>query len=426
MMQKKTDVLVIGAGLSGLMAAAQAAEQGKQVLVVAKGSGALGLSSGCIDLWGYRLDQPEQVCDDPLQEIVRLVEVNPEHPYARVQDVLTESLAYFNDICAASGYPYVTSPGGNWLLPTALGTVRPTYLAPVTMAVDSLGEAKSILVVGFRELKDFYPEVLAGNLKKNAELAADCRINTLMVSVGGGDLNPNTLAHRLERPAVLNEIIKQVKPALSAGTLVFFPPVLGERADSTVAADLAADLGCPVYEVTNIPPALPGQRLQQVLLRFLKHQGVEVIMGCTVTAARVTGTACTGVTAVGNGKTMQITAGTVILATGSFLGGGLKAGMGLIKESIFDLPVKTCAGEWSDRDFLALSGQPFNKFGLTVNDNLQPVDGQGRVVLENVLITGANLAGCNYPVEKCGNGVALATGYKAGKLAGGVSSAAIR
>ncbi len=46
------DLLVVGAGLSGLMAAYAAAQAGLQVRVVAKGLGALHWSAGTIDLLG--------------------------------------------------------------------------------------------------------------------------------------------------------------------------------------------------------------------------------------------------------------------------------------------------------------------------------------------------------------------------------------
>lgn len=419
MMNKYADVLIIGAGLSGLTAAAKAAEQGKKVMLVAKGMGAVGLSSGCIDLWGYNLKDPNQVCQEPVAEIAGLCTMNPQHPYARVQDVLEESLLFFRRICHENHNPYLDNRGGNWLLPTALGTLRPTYLVPASMAVGGdLQQVSYFLVVGFRELKDFYPDVLVANLKKSGALQAHCRLNSLMVSAGGGELSPNTLAHRLENPRVLVRIVDQIKPHLLPGAVLLFPPVLGERWDSRVAKNLAENLGHPVYEVANIPPALPGQRLQQMLLHHVKGQGVEVVIGCTVNGARVAGKRCTEVQATGAGKKIRIFAKTVMLATGSFLGGGLESEPGKAWESIFRLPVETGREKWSARDFLAMEGHLFNQMGIKVNEYLQPVDDQGQVIIENVLITGANLAGCNYPIEKCGNGVAVASGYKAGKLAG--------
>ncbi|KJS81680.1 MAG: hypothetical protein JM58_16545 [Peptococcaceae bacterium BICA1-8] len=53
-----------------------------------------------------------------------------------------------------------------------------------------------------------------------------------------------------------------------------------------------------------------------------------------------------------------------------------------------------------------------------VNGHLQPVNPQTQeVILTNVFVAGATLAGYDPFVEKSGNGVALASGYKAGALA---------
>ncbi len=418
MITRNVDVLVIGAGLSGLMAAAKAAEQGKKVLIAAKGMGALSLSSGCIDLWGYSLDDPHRVCADPLSEVVKLNDVNPGHPYVRVQDVIQESLNFFQEICVQNDNPYFTNGGANWVLPTALGTTRPTFLAPKSMALGSLSSLDRILVVGFKELKDFYPEVLAANLKRSGELKESCELATAVINVGAEEQNPNTLAYRLEQAETMNRVISQLKPLLKPGTTLLFPPVLGDRRDSQVTANLAKELGCQVYETTNIPPALPGQRLQNNLLLHLRLGGVEIINGCIVKSAKVSGKRCAWVTAAGLHREFTICAQTYVLATGSFLGGGLEAGPESVRECIFDLPVKTAEGKRSNRGFLDIEGHPFSKFGVAVNECLQPVDSEGQVLIENVLVTGANIAGSNYPVEKCGNGVAIATGYKAGKLAG--------
>ncbi|GAB6153270.1 glycerol-3-phosphate dehydrogenase subunit GlpB [Desulfosporosinus burensis] len=418
MMTKNVDVLIIGSGLSGLMAAAKAAEKDKKILLVNKGMGALGLSSGCIDLWGYSVDDPSQVCRHPLNEVAKLKGINPEHPYNKVQDVIAESLSFFRQICEQGNNPYVSNQGENWLLPTALGTVRPTYLAPTSMAVDSLSKLDRILVVGFKELKDFYPEVLVTNLKRCGELNEDCQLKTALISMEGDELNPNTLAHRLEQPETMKRVISQLKPLIEPGVTVLFPPVLGERRDSNLAAELAKNLGCPVYEVANIPPAMPGQRLQETLLHYVKARGVEIINGCTVTGADVFGKRCLGVTAAGSHRDFKLSAQTYVLATGSFFGGGLEAKSDRVQEGIFNLPVKTVDGKWSNREFLNIEGHAFNRFGIDVNMFLQPVDNFGQVLIENLLIAGSILAGANYPIEKCGNGVAVASGYKAGELAG--------
>lgn len=419
MIKKNADALVIGAGLSGMMAAAAAAGCGGKVALAARGMGVVGLSSGCIDVWGYSPGNPDLVCRRPLEEVAALVGANPEHPYSRASDVLEESLEFFKGICSGSGMTYLDNRGGNWLVPTSLGTVRPTFLAPASMAVNSLEQAERVVVVGFQELKDFYPDVLAANLRANAGLASNCPVQAVTVSAGGGDLTTNTLARRLDQPGVLKEVAGLLKRLIQPGSLVLMPPVLGERPDSRLHISLREDLNCLVYEVAGLPPSLPGQRLAKALLKHLGSRGVEVITGCTVKGAMVSGGRCRWVTAVGGGgRTMQIWADAFVLATGSFLGGGLEAAPETVRETVFDLPVKIPSGEWAASDFLSMEGHSFSRTGIEVNHNLQPVDHDGRVLVENLLVAGANLSGCNYPIEKCGNGVALATGYKAGRLAG--------
>src|SRR5512136_1123790 len=86
------DLIVIGAGLSGLMAACTAAQAGLKVKVVAKGLGALHWSAGTIDVLGYFPDEHTLV-EHPLQAIRVLSQANPQHPYALLNETgLLESL----------------------------------------------------------------------------------------------------------------------------------------------------------------------------------------------------------------------------------------------------------------------------------------------------------------------------------------------
>lgn len=421
MNSKETGVMVIGLGLAGLVAAARAAELGQKVLVVGKGAGSLTLFSGGIDLWGYSLDNPDDATISPRREIARLVERNQEHPYARTFDVLEESLEFFQALSRSAGLPYLSCGRGNWLVPTALGTLRPTYLVPESMAVPDLQQAHSILLVGFAELKDYYPAVLAVNLQKCGCLPSGCRLATCTVRLGGREMNAVHLAGRLEQPGSLEEVVNQIRPHLSPGAMVLMPPVLGRARHHAVRENLTALLGTPAWEVAGLPPALPGLRLSEALLTHLKRRGVTVLSGSTVCGAELDqqGRRCLAVQLSGPGGKLKVRANAYVLASGSFLGGGLKAGPGLVQETIFNLPVKFTPGEWAGEEFLDRHGHAFNSFGLRVNEKLQPVDEEGRVCLENVLAAGAILGGSNWPVEKCGGGVALTSGYKAGQLAAG-------
>ena len=66
------DLLVIGAGLSGLTAAHTAAKAGLKVQVIAKGLGALHWSAGTIDLFGYTPAEHDHPVRRPFEAIDQL------------------------------------------------------------------------------------------------------------------------------------------------------------------------------------------------------------------------------------------------------------------------------------------------------------------------------------------------------------------
>jgi glycerol-3-phosphate dehydrogenase subunit B len=75
---------------------------------------------------------------------------------------------------------------------------------------------------------------------------------------------------------------------------------------------------------------------------------------------------------------------------------------------------------------------PMGRAGVAVDRELRPVDAARERVLENVLVVGATLAGAEPWREKSGDGLSLATGYRAAALvlaasspAGGAPAAAV-
>jgi glycerol-3-phosphate dehydrogenase subunit B len=54
--------------------------------------------------------------------------------------------------------------------------------------------------------------------------------------------------------------------------------------------------------------------------------------------------------------------------------------------------------------------------GVAVDADQRPVDGAGERVVENVLVAGATLAGAEPWREKSGDGLSLATGFRAAGL----------
>ncbi len=115
------DLLVIGAGLSGLTAAYTAAKAGLQVKVIAKGLGALHWSAGTVDMLGYLPGQ-----DQPVQQPFTVLDALPDgHPY-KLTDVAA-ALDAFQALTQEVGLGYGRAPNNeNWLLPDPLpeGTDR--------------------------------------------------------------------------------------------------------------------------------------------------------------------------------------------------------------------------------------------------------------------------------------------------------------
>jgi glycerol-3-phosphate dehydrogenase subunit B len=119
------------------------------------------------------------------------------------------------------------------------------------------------------------------------------------------------------------------------------------------------------------------------------------------------------------GRNVPYRASAFVLATGQFVGGGLDSERNRVFETLFGLPLRYPENrrEWFRSTLLAPSGQPFNGFGVEVDQNLKPVDFQGQTVYQNLFAAGGILAHGDAMNEKSGGGIAISTGYWAGKRA---------
>ena len=98
------DLLVIGAGLTGLFAAYTAARAGLRVRVIAHGAGATHWHAGTIDLLGY-LPNGQEAVPNWAQA---LPELPPAHPYRLLGvEAIWKALDEFQRLTAAAGLPYV-------------------------------------------------------------------------------------------------------------------------------------------------------------------------------------------------------------------------------------------------------------------------------------------------------------------------------
>jgi glycerol-3-phosphate dehydrogenase subunit B len=417
------DVIVIGAGLSGLMAAAKASSAGCTVLLLARGQGVLPLTSGCIDILG-RLPDSWAGCltgiDGALQ---RLTTTFPDHPYAKVGlSLVQESIAFWQQVTQAVDYPYCGSGTVNYLLPTALGAVRPTALAPATMAGGDIRDEAGTLVAGWPNLLDWHPGLVAdsiNDLRKRHGLSESWSSVMLDVFPGAApELTPVLLARFLEDDWNLEKLIAGLQRALTPGTArVGLPAVLGIDEGAALFRQVEIGLGCPVFEIPAGQPTVTGLRLAHLLIRYLKSSGVRFRFNVSVLGAE-RGKDTWQVKIDRPGQVAALTGSALVLATGGLIGRGLEADRTRIRECVAGLPVSGRDLPGQAREDSGWGQDPFAMAGVVVDGRLRPVAENGDPgQYDRLFVAGSTLAGYDPAVEKDGLGVALATGYAAGKAA---------
>jgi glycerol-3-phosphate dehydrogenase subunit B len=407
------DTIVIGSGLSGLLAAAALAERGARVYLVAKGGGYLHFTSGCVDVLGS--DAEGDPVNDPLPALDALTTRDPSHPYALAgQAALKQGIELFCRIMSTSDYPFAGSLSRNMLMPTALGTTRTTSLVPTSMVAGEVCDDRSMLIVGFRNFRDFFPPYLAANLRRIVPYPVHDVYLDLPALEGRRHLLSLDIARCFDDPDFRDEVIKRVKANLHGAGRIGFPAVLGLDRPRETTAHLEETLGMPVFEIPTLPPSVAGIRVNNAFRRWLMQRGVRIEIGFWV-EGRIEGSRAVEMLLHSAGRKTRYSADAWVLATGGTGGGGIKAYPdGRLQETVFDLPVEGPADRtaWYRGEFLGREPQPISLVGVRTNQRLQALGAAARPV-DNVFVAGSTLPSSDPTREKSGEGVALATGWKA-------------
>ena len=439
------DLIVIGMGLSGLMAAKTAAEAGQKVLIVGKGMGSLSLFSNSIDVLGQlpktmKMEPHRQTSDvdtkahrgeHPVPEdqftheqvsghlgtgmkdgLSQWIKDHPEHPYAKVGLIkIEEALSSFLSLFPPP-YSFQAIDNMNCLLPTGAGTLRPTYLIPTTMVGGISFDGGRTLIVGFKGFKDFYAHYVADQLK--------CRGITLSLpDVPNQEITATALARLMEKKSFRENIGREIKKQLQGETRVGFSALLGMHDPFQVKEDLEEIVGAKVFEIPILPPSIPGMRIFNRFKEWLIQKGVTFLLGYSVSKATLKGKRCERIEVFHPPVTTSYSADRYILATGRFLGGGLKANMEKVFEPIFNLPVPQSKSreDWFEKNFFTGAPHPIHQAGILTDLSFQPVDERGDLILENGWVAGSILAHHHCIDEKSREGIEIATGYMAAQRA---------
>ncbi|NIM98544.1 MAG: anaerobic glycerol-3-phosphate dehydrogenase subunit B [candidate division Zixibacteria bacterium] len=414
------DVIVIGTGLSGLMAAKQAADSGLRAMVLGKGMGMMHVLPGGIDLLGYYPGDNREVQNEVYAGLTRLIQEKPDHPYARVGlEDIEKSIRSFSELFTRQSYHYTGEPGENIMLPTGLGSLRPSYLVPSTMIAGKRIFSKPTLLIGFHGFGNFYPAYAARSLLTRGDRNKGLRVRSEKIEVsdigGRSTFKAASLAIQFDEESFREKVSKRISRVIDGEELVGFPAVLGLRDAVKVKLDMEAWLGADVFELPILPPSIPGMRLFGILQNRLRARGVRVILGFEVISAMQQNGRCHGVVLKTPSGERIHQADSFVLATGGLFGGGLKVQGDRVFEPIFNLPVTQPESRktWFQSELIGRRSHPVNRAGITTNGRLNPVDEKGRVLLENLFAVGSILGHHDSRREKSKTGVAIATGYKA-------------
>ncbi len=443
MSETPAELLVVGGGVGGCVAALTALRERPDATVRLLVTGdRFEAHSGLLDVLGYRPSAPGTPVENPFEALSRLPE---DHPYRRLgADALGEGLAVFD---SASGYH-----GGhtrrNALIVTYSGRLKPAARYPVSVAPGAASGDGPMLIVGFEQVPDLDAGLAAKRLGGRVPFAVESHTVDFP-----GDLREYPSAARLARAldedeppddehlagvpdvgtegveeadlaAVLSgtdaeegqpvrqTVADRIRPEIDVQHRVGVPAVLGESSAGAVRRELCERLQARVFEIPAGRPSILGRRLGTRLHDSLTEAGVTVETG-QVTGVETSDSRIERVTDADGSHRVS----SVVLATGGLATGGLVAGRADVREPVFDCHVAAPddRAEWTAQGFL--DDQPFARFGLAVDDRLRPVDADGATEYENLRAVGRLLGGFDYDAEQSADGVAIASGYAAGRWA---------
>jgi glycerol-3-phosphate dehydrogenase subunit B len=352
------DVVIIGSGMTGMVAALKAIEMGKKTIVVSHGASTMQVMSGCIDLYG----------DDrnPWPALRELVSSNPAHPYALLtEEEIREALSFFA-VQMKESCPYHYQKGfTNFRIPNVFGEERSTCLLPEGQLAGQLAAVNPelrVLVVGLKGYPDFSAELMVEGMKKRgyqgwqaAEFDLGClqvpdELNERVQRAGTSSqrhkrlsYNSVEIAKRLEKG--WQHFAEELRGRVQGFDAAAFPAVLGLDEHLLVKRGLEKYLGIRVFEVPAIHPSLPGMRLARSFAAELRESGCDLLQGFPVVSAESEEGWCSSIIVNTPGRSRCIRGKNFILATGGVLGGGIVAERKGAREVVFRLPVANSAAD---------------------------------------------------------------------------------
>lgn len=423
------DVVVVGAGLAGLTAAIAAAESGARVHVLAKGHAATHWGPGGFDVAGVPAAATPR-------DGIRTLAAQPGHPYGFLGEDVAAALEWIRPHLAAGGVEYLGDLDTPLrLAPTSIGGTRRAAILPAgqAAALSPWGAGERLIICGVAGFKDFWPEAIAASLSRERIWEGGNRpasVTPVSVALPGlaarHNLNALEIARRFDDPAWRATAIAALARAIAAvpgsGGRVALPAVLGIREHAAVLAAVQQGLPAAPFEMPLVPPSVPGMRLYAALRAALLRAGGQVKIGEVIERVEHDGRRVTAVASAAAARAYTVRTGALVIATGGIAGGGLIAERdGRLRETVLGLPVEAPpADEWLAVDAFDPAGHPLEKAGIRIDAELRPVAADGATLFDNVRVAGSLIAGQRSVRDRCGDGVALSSGWRAARSLGAV------
>ena len=429
------DVVVVGAGLSGLAAALSAADSGARVQVLAKGHAGTHWGSGGFDIAGLPGTSTSR------EGLKRLAAV-PGHPYALLSGDVERALVWIHSILAGEGLAYqgdLDTP--LQMAPTSIGGTRPVAVLPNAQALAARpwASGERLVVCGIAGFKDFWPDAIAASLSRPrvwAGVRAPDRVDAVTVELPGlsarRNLNAMELARRFDDAAWRAVAIDRIASALDASGVkagtgrVALPAILGLDDHASAFDEFCRRLPLEPFELPLVSPSVPGMRLYNALRAALIRAGGRIRIGEIVDHVVLEAGRVTAVATEAAARTSTVRTGALILATGGIAGGGIVAdNAGHLEEMVLGLAVEAPErSNWLSADAFDPAGHPLEAAGIRTDKDLRPLDSSAKPAFENVKVVGTMLAGQRYMRERCRDGVAIASGWRAARVLTSVAATA--
>ena len=366
----KFDTVIIGGGLSGMIAGITLQKAGQRTAIISTGQNALHFFSGSFE----SMQEPEQ----------------------RVTDLFAEA-----------GVRLHYAPGVR-LMP--LGTFKESALSLEDVDLfPTPAFAKKVLIVNFTGYHDFFSSFLAEGLEKQG---MSCRVRFLNLpemerfEQSPSEMRSVQIARTMDR--VWEKVVQEVRVLLKDEDTVILPQVFGLQ-DTSVPGRIRQNIPARVIFAGTLPPSVPGLRTQILLKQRYQLLGGTYLMGDEVVRAH-THRGVVHSVATKNLDNHYVEADNFILSTGSFFSKGLVSNPFEVFEPIFGLDVefKEDRNEWYNPAFK--EDQPYMHFGVKADANLHALkDGKP---LKNLYVAGSVL-GDNCPEFGTAAGKAIRTALHA-------------